>query len=86
VLRDLRRAFRGLIAQPAFTLTAVITLALGVGVNALMLDVLDRLLIRPPSGVHDPQQVSRIYFSPAQGQGHISQRPANPTSSISKPA
>jgi predicted permease len=78
VLRDLRRAFRGLIAQPAFTLTAVITLALGVGVNALMLDVLDRLLIRPPSGVHDPQQVSRIYFSPAQGQGAYFSKTSEP--------
>ena len=44
MFRDLRYAIRGLLAQPAFTVTAVVTLALAVGVNALMLDTLDRLL------------------------------------------
>lgn len=56
LLRDLRFAARRLIAQPGFTLTAVLTLALAVGVNALMLDVLDRLLVRDPSGVRDPKR------------------------------
>ena len=60
LLRDLRFAARRLIAQPGFTLTAVLTLALAVGVNALMLDVLDRLLVRDPSGVRDPKRSSPL--------------------------
>ena len=64
LLRDIRFAARGLIAQAGFTVTAVVTLALAVGVNAVMLDVLDRLLIRDPPGVQHPSDVTRIYFGP----------------------
>ncbi len=63
MLRDLRYAIRGLLAQPAFTCTAIVTLALAVGVNATMLDVLDRLLLRPPFGVSEPDRVTRLYFA-----------------------
>jgi hypothetical protein len=62
--RDIRFAARGLIAQLGFTITAVVTLALAVGVNAVMLDVLDRLLVRDPPGVRSPDEVTRIYFGP----------------------
>jgi hypothetical protein len=62
VFRDIRFAARGLIAQPGFTITAVVTLALAVGVNAVMLDVLDRLLVRDPPGVRDPRQVSDLFW------------------------
>lgn len=64
LLRDIRLAARGLIAQPGFTITAVVMLALAVGVNAVMLDVLDRLLVRDPPGVRNPSEVTRLYFGP----------------------
>ena len=47
VLRDLRYAIRTLRATPAFTLTAMFTLALAIGANTVVLSVLDRLLLRP---------------------------------------
>jgi putative ABC transport system permease protein len=64
LLREIRFAARGLIAQPGFTITAVVTLALSIGVNVVMLDVLDRLLVRDPPGVRNPEEITRLYFGP----------------------
>ncbi len=47
MLTELRHALRGLIARPAFTLIAVITLALGIGANTAMFSALYHTLIQP---------------------------------------
>jgi predicted permease len=61
VLADLRLAARALARTPAATAVAVITLALGVGANAALLGLVDRLLLRPTPGVADPARVVRVY-------------------------
>jgi putative ABC transport system permease protein len=60
-LQDLRYAIRGLRAKPAFTLGVVLTLGLGIGANAAMFGIVDRLLLRAPTFLRDPARVHRIY-------------------------
>jgi len=47
LLSDLRHALRGLRAQPAFTLTAVLKLALGIGLTTTIFGVVNAIVLRP---------------------------------------
>ena len=47
---------------PAITSTAVLTLALGIAATVVMVDTLDRLLVRGPAQVRAPQHVRRFYL------------------------
>ncbi len=44
---DLRYAFRRLVAAPAFSLLAILTLALGIGANTAIFSVIHAILLRP---------------------------------------
>jgi predicted permease len=46
--RDVHLAFRRLSKSPAFSVVAILTLALGIGVNATNFSVLNTLLFKPP--------------------------------------
>jgi predicted permease len=57
----IRHAVRGLQREPALAVTVIITLALGIGANATMFGVIDRLLLQAPAHIVDPDEVVRIY-------------------------
>jgi hypothetical protein len=46
LLQDLRHATRQLVAHPGFTVVAVLTLALGIGVTTAIFSVVDHLMLR----------------------------------------
>jgi predicted permease len=77
---DLTFAMRSLRRSPGFTFAAVITLALGVGANVAMFGIVDRLLLRPPTGVTAPELVRRLYFT------QFSRTESHTDASISYPA
>ncbi|UCC74012.1 MAG: ABC transporter permease [Gemmatimonadota bacterium] len=60
-LDNLSFAARGLLRSPGFTATVVVTLALGIGVNATMFGIVDRLLLSTPPQVREADQVRRLY-------------------------
>ena len=57
IARDLRYAVRSLRSRPAFTLTVIATLALGIGANAAIFTLVDALLLRPLPVSHPEQLV-----------------------------
>ncbi|HEY7237000.1 MAG TPA: ADOP family duplicated permease [Gemmatimonadaceae bacterium] len=60
--QDVRYALRGLRAKLGFTAAVVLTLGLGIGANAAMFGVVDRLMFRSPAYLHDPARVHRVYL------------------------
>ena len=59
-LRDLRYARRGLCKQPSFSVIALLTLALGIGVNTAVFSVFYAVLMRPLP-YSDPDRVVVIW-------------------------
>ena len=77
IVHDVRYAVRGLVRVPAFTATIVATLALGLGANAAMFAVIDRLMFRPYPFMRDPARVSRVYLQTTL-RGRVNTRPTMP--------
>ncbi|HSL84859.1 MAG TPA: ADOP family duplicated permease, partial [Thermoanaerobaculia bacterium] len=58
--QDLRHAWRGLKADKALTAVIVLVMALGIGANAAVFGILDRLLLSGPDHVREPERVFRV--------------------------
>src|SRR5712692_10721414 len=56
---DLRLAIRMLLKKPGFTAAAVLTLALGIAVNATMFSLVSAFLLRRPPG-REPERVAVV--------------------------
>ncbi len=59
---DVGRSVRALVREPAFAAVVTVTLALGLGANATMFRVLDRVLLRPAPHIRDDGTLSLLYF------------------------
>ena len=66
---DIRYTMRGLRARPGFTAAVVGTLALGIGVNAAIFPVVDRLLFRLPPMLAKPDLTNRVYMALPEPNG-----------------
>ncbi|HEX7024094.1 MAG TPA: ABC transporter permease, partial [Gemmatimonadales bacterium] len=64
--QDIGYALRGFRRQPGFALAVMLTLGLGIGANAVMFGLVDRLLLRPPAHVHRPDQVVRFQLTESE--------------------
>lgn len=64
--QDLGYALRRLAREPGFALVVVLTMALGIGANAAMFGVVDRLLLRGPEHVWHPDQLVRFLVTVAR--------------------
>ncbi len=60
--QDVRYAIRGLRRSPGFAFGVIATLALGIGANAAMFGVVDRLMFRPYPMLRDPSTAHRVYL------------------------
>src|SRR6185369_9651927 len=66
-MNDLKLTLRQLLKSPGFTGVAVVTLALGIGVNTSMFTALQMLLARPLPYVN-PQSLVQVFQTPPHSQ------------------
>ena len=64
--KDLQYAFRWMRRSPGFSLVAILSLGLGVGVNTAMFSLVDSLLLRPLP-VTDPGSLVDVFTSSGDG-------------------
>ncbi len=60
--QDFRYAVRGLRLKPWFAVAVILTLGLGIGANATMFGIVDRLLFRPPRYLVGADRTGRVFI------------------------
>src|SRR5919112_1958514 len=60
MMQDVRYAVRGLIARPSFALTAILTLAIGIGATTTIFSVVDAIVLRPLP-LRDPDRLAVVW-------------------------
>jgi putative ABC transport system permease protein len=73
MLQDLRYGVRMLVTQPAFTLIAVLTLAMGIGATSAVFSLIQGVLLTPPP-YRQPERLVLIPAARADGQQDAGQQ------------
>lgn len=68
---DAAYGIRSLRRTPAVTLTIIVTLALGLGMNAAMFSFLDQVFARAPGGVVRPESFRRLWWVQRFGEAQV---------------
>src|SRR5580698_5075605 len=84
VIQDLRFSLRQIRRSPGFMITAVLTLALGVGANTAIFSLLDQALLRSLP-VRDPERLVILSATGKAWQGHSSNHGGGVEKSFSYP-
>ena len=60
LIKDIRFGIKSLLKRPAFTVVAIVTLALGIGANTAIFSLVNAVLLRPLS-FHQPDRLVRVF-------------------------
>jgi putative ABC transport system permease protein len=83
ILNEIRLGFRQMRKAPAFTIVAVLTLALGIGANTAVFTLLDQALLRSLPVSH-PEQLVRLHWT-GDAPGHFNSYGGDDTDYFSYP-
>ena len=75
-VRTVRLALRRVRRTPGFTASVVLILTLGIGANAVMFGVVDRLLLSPPQHIVDAEEMRLLHvrgLNPFRGEIELGQ-------------
>lgn len=67
ILQDVKYALRQLVTQPSFSVVAVLTLALGIGISTALFSAIDAALLRPLPYPNPEQLVTLTVEEPRKG-------------------
>ena len=70
MLQDLRYGLRTLVGSPAFTVVAVLSLALGIGANTAIFSLVNRVLLEPLP-VRDVERLAAVFLTDERNPGRL---------------
>jgi putative ABC transport system permease protein len=63
ILQDLRYGVRMIVKAPGFTVLAMLALTLGICANTTIFSLIDGVILRPLTGITEPERLVAVYTS-----------------------